>query len=173
MSHTITREKIELLFAEAVKDADREKLGQLLHETGEYQIQDEQLDHVDVDKQQFIKWIISKRNDTTSLEYYTDQCMLCQTGNPVLIFNDGYFPARPKDNSYSSKTGLMLNISDGRIDTIMFCFTFLNTINRPHYEVLAECMKECMSERGCTLDEAIDMVIRQDKDGTLPISNGS
>ena len=134
--------ELENKFAKAIVNMDFQLLSEILHNDGEFNIQDKEFETKDVNKKGFIKWITTKRNEITQVEYYFDQCLHCKIGNPVVIFNNGSFPREIKDSSEKSKTGLMLNVKDNKIDTVQFCYTLLNTENKCMFEINGDIVKE-------------------------------
>ena len=56
-------------------------------------------------------------------------------GNLYLYLTNGKFPRDIKHNSERSKTGLMLNTNEGKINEIKFCFAFLKTENKYQIEI--------------------------------------
>ncbi len=120
MASALIEEKVEHLFAKAIKELDIDLLHRLIKPIGEYDAQDEKLEIIHLSKEAYIEWIVNKRRKIEDIDYYFDQCLLCSIGNTVVIFNDGYFPHKVKENAGQSKAGLMLNVTDGQIDTIKF-----------------------------------------------------
>lgn len=136
--------EIETKFAKYIVDMDFAQLADLLDDNGEYNIQDNNLQTIDVNKDQFLAWITDKRKEVSALEYYFDQCLYCKIGNPVVMFNNGDFPREILDSSEQSKTGLMLNAQDNKINVVRFCYTLLNTENKYQFEIHASVVKEYM-----------------------------
>ena len=150
----IKTEDIATEFARGTKQKDIELLKTLLNKDGTFQIQNEELDTIEVDKREFIKWYKDKLDSTTVTTIDYDQCILCATGNSVVLFNSGKFPRAIIDDSERSKTGLMLNIKNGKINDIRFCFSFLKTENRNVFECRGEKIKEYIKQ-GLSTSEAI------------------
>jgi hypothetical protein len=116
--------KTQVLFAEAIADADEAILHEILHDQGEFNIQDDKLDTQIVNKTEYIAWILKKRKQVKNIQYCFDTCLDCMMGNPVVIFNNGTFPRSPIQNFDTRLTGLMLCIRDGQINDI--CFYYKN-----------------------------------------------
>ena len=154
--------ELENKFAKAIVNMDFQLLSEILHNDGEFNIQDEEFETKDVNKKGFIKWITTKRNEINQLEYYFDQCLHCKIGNPVVIFNNGSFPREIKDSSEKSKTGLMLNVRDNKIDTVQFCYTLLNTENKCMFEIDGDIIKEYLGASFPSKDDANFMRIYLD-----------
>lgn len=116
-------------FAFASKSKDLTHLESLLSENGTFDIQTVDLETQDVGKHEFIKWYGMKLQETeiTSIAY--DRCLHCFIGNRVVLFNDGQFPRTIKDCSERSKTGIMLDIQNGLISTLKFCYLFAKAEN--------------------------------------------
>ena len=94
-------------FIFAVESKNMITLANLLSEGGEFDIPDQNGEVKEVGK---------------------DQCLRCQIGNPVVFFNDGEFPKKnlPFERP---RMGLMLEINNGKIALIQFCYTFLHSKN--------------------------------------------
>ena len=112
-----------------------ENIKKLLDINGEFEIQDEKKNSIEVKKDVFIDWYQKKLEATTVTSVKFDQCIGCSFGKSILIFNKGKFPRDIKHNSERSKTGLMLNTSGGKINEIKFCFAFLKTENKYQIEI--------------------------------------
>lgn len=63
-----------------------------------------------------------------------DQCLFCQVGNPVVLFNGGTFPYNPVDFFEKSIQGLMLEFEDDLISGITFCGTLVKTSTNYNFE---------------------------------------
>ena len=122
-------------FSDYTLNSEIENIRQLLDIDGEFEIQDEKKDSIEVKRDAFIDWFSKKLKTTkiTSVEY--DQCIGCSFGKSIVIFNQGKFPREIKHNSERSKTGLMLNTNEGKINEIKFCFAFLKTENKYQIEI--------------------------------------
>jgi len=122
-------------FSDYTLNSEIENIRQLLDIDGEFEIQDEKKDSIEVKRDAFIDWFSKKLKTTkiTSVEY--DQCIGCSFGKSIVIFNQGKFPREIKHNSERSKTGLMINTSDNKINGIKFCFGFLKTENKYQIEI--------------------------------------
>jgi len=79
--------------------------------------------------------IKKKLEATTVSSVDLDQCIGCSFGKSIIILNQGKFPREIKHNSERSKTGLMLNTNEGKINEIKFCFAFLKTENKYQIEI--------------------------------------
>ena len=132
---TKSRESIIKEFSDYTLNNEIENIRQLLDINGEFEIQDENKNSIEVKKDAFIDWYQKKLEATavTSVEF--DQCIGCSFGKSILIFNQGKFPREIKHNSERSKTGLMLNTNEGKINEIKFCFAFLKTENKYQIEI--------------------------------------
>ncbi len=115
-------------FIFAVETKNMITLANLLSEGGEFEIDDEKRESHEVGKYQFLAWFEKKLKKTTIRNSSTDQCLRCQIGNPVVFFNNGEFPK--KNLSFERpRMGLMLEINNGKIALIQFCYTFLHSKN--------------------------------------------
>ena len=154
---TIKIADIAIEFARASKLNDIELIRGLLHDKGEFEIQDKDNEIIDANKNEFVKWYKTKLDKTpiTSIDY--DQCLHCHIGNSVVIFNDGNFPRKIKDCSERSKTGLMVDAKDNKIITLKFCFVFLKTENKYDYECTNDKVNELVKQ-GLSFNEAYKKV---------------
>lgn len=145
-------------FALASKTKDVDHLQSLLSDMGTFDIQTEELDTQEVGKQEFIKWYGQKLEETqiNNIEY--DQCLHCFIGNRVVLFNGGQFPRKVKDDSERSKTGIMLDIKDGLISTVKFCYLFVVADNKYVFECRIDKIKEYQSQ-GMSWDQAYSKVL--------------
>lgn len=160
-THTSTQ-NIAVEFALASERKDLHHLESLLSEDGTFDIQTADLETLEVDKYKFIQWYGLKLQETeiTSIDY--DQCLHCFIGNQVVLFNDGQFPRSIKDCSERSKTGIMLDIQNGLISTLKFCYLFIVTDNQYVFECRIDRIKEYQSQ-GMSYSEAFKKVL-----GTYP-----
>ena len=130
MTQTLTStQNIAIEFAMASERKDLHHLESLLSENGTFDIQTADLETLEVGKHEFIKWYekMLRETEITSIAY--DRCLHCFIGNRVVLFNDGQFPRSIKDCSERSKTGIMLDIQDGLISTLKFCYLFVEADN--------------------------------------------
>jgi len=125
----IPTQNIAVEFALASKNKDLPHLESLLSENGTYDIQTADLETLEVSKQEFIEWYGMKLQETEITSIVYDRCLHCFIGNRVVLFNDGQFPRSIKDCSERSKTGIMLDIQDGLISTLKFCYLFAKADN--------------------------------------------
>ena len=138
--------EIVVQFTEAVQEKNYVLISELLSDKGEYTIQDKDLETIDVNKTEFLKWFLAKLRDIKILSVDYDQCSLCKIGNPVIIFNKGLFPKTAIDDSEKSMTGLMLDIQENKIIGITFCYSFLHRENKYLLDCKAEKIKKLMNE---------------------------
>lgn len=134
----IKTQNIAVEFAKATKQKNIELLYSLLDEEGEFEIQDVKNETVEANKSVFLKWYKTKLEATNITEIVYDQCMFCQIGNSVVIFNNGEFPRLIKDSSERVKTGIMIDAKNGKITTLKFCFSFIKTENKYKFEINLE-----------------------------------
>lgn len=141
-------------FAHASQRKDLSYLEQLLSDSGEFEIQDETLETYDVGKTEFLNWYSQKLNQTaiTSISY--DQCLHCQIGASVVLFNDGTFPRKIKDSSERVKSGFKVDVKEDKIDNLKFCFVFLKTENKYKFQCEIDEMKEDF-KKGLTITEVL------------------
>lgn len=128
-------------FATAVETKDLNHIKNLLSEDGIFDIQGNETT-LEVNKFEFIKWFapILESFTITKIEY--DHCLHCSIGNPVVLFNNGTFPRTAKSPTEYSKTGIMLDVKDGKIITLKFCFKFLKNENKAVLECMVEEMRK-------------------------------
>jgi hypothetical protein len=156
---TSTR-KIVMQFAEAVRDNETDLISSLLSETGVFAAQDGGLGTIQVSKETFIQWFISRLNEAVISKVDYDTCIYCSMGSPVVLFNDGQFPRIIADDSEKSMTGLMLEVSEGLIAGISFCYSFAHLENRCHFEIMSDRVKE-LTAQGVPLMKACNTVIER------------
>jgi hypothetical protein len=122
-------------FSKAIQERDIKKIQLLLSEHGVYEIQSPRLNTLQVNKKRFVSWIKKrlKQEDQITISY--DQCMHCSIGATVLLLNNGSFPRQIKDSSERSKTGLMLEVQDGMISRLKFCFVLVKSENKYVFEM--------------------------------------
>jgi hypothetical protein len=137
MNTTTTKstESIIKEFSDYTLNNEIENIRQLLDINGEFEIQDEKKDSIEVKRDAFIDWYQKKLEATTVTSVDLDQCIGCSFGKSIIILNQGKFPREIKHNSERSKTGLMLNTNEGKINEIKFCFAFLKTENKYQIEI--------------------------------------
>ena len=100
--------------------------------------------------------IVLSRPRISKIEH--DQCLHCKIGNPVILFNDGKFPPVKKEMANISINGLMLDIQDGLIREIKFCYTLLCRTNKYQYECISPLVDK-LTDTGIPLMKAIDIVM--------------
>lgn len=137
-------------FSDATLTHNFEKLGELLSDDGEFQIPDKDGKSKDVIKSEFLEWYKTRMLSTPITKVEHDQCINCQFGKPVVLFNEGSFP-RTMDHQFQlMKTGLVISIREEKIIEIGFCYTFLKNENRYG----SDCMKDLMKAEGIPYEEA-------------------
>jgi hypothetical protein len=158
LEKTETKRQVGTAFAEAIKNNDRAALTNLLDESTEYDLENDMRVIIKGGKQEFIMWVMDKRNKQEISRYYFDTCTNCNCGAPVLILNDGFFPTDSREGGISfgrmERCGLMLNIHRDRIKNIGLCFSFLQTENISVLDVTSILIKKYMDEHKCDYDEA-------------------
>ena len=154
----VKTEDIAVEFAMSTKLKDIEHLSSLLSENGSFAIQDHYGKTIFVNREDFIKWYENELKDAIITDIDYDQCIQCMIGNKVVLFNSGRFPISFTDNSERSKTGLMLDIQEGKIIGLNFCRGLLKTDNKDVFECRGEKIKEYISQ-GMSVDEAIRKAI--------------
>jgi len=129
-------------FAQASIRKDISYIEGLLSDIGEYEIQNNSLETIEVGKQEFITWYSNKLSQTPiqSIEY--DQCLHCQIGARVVLFNEGKFPRQIKDTSERSKTAYKIESNADYITSLKFCFVFLETDNKYEFQCEIDKLRE-------------------------------
>lgn len=153
-----TAKDIVTQFAKAVQEKNIESIASLLADDGEFNTQDMELNTIsNCNKVQFIDWLTRQlsQKSVTSVDY--DTCILCRTGNPVVLFNDGLFVLQ-QEYKTKSRTGFMLHIIDGLIREIAFCFSFAHRENKSQMEYDNDEVNKLMAQ-GVPLIEAIETVL--------------
>lgn len=149
-------------FANAVKEKDVALFSSLLDDDGVYEIETKKLKIIKAKKSAFITWLTTKLNSSEIHSVVYDQCLHCQIGNPVVLFNDGRFPRTTTEGSDRSKTGLMFELNDDKISYIKFCFLFVKTENKFNFECRAEKIKQYMDD-GLSFEDAFKKTSDEDK----------
>lgn len=134
MIHSINNPVLE--FALAILEKDRNRLEQILSDGGKFEAMNYQFDIVTVNEFIFMDWIMERLQTTTVTNYLLDFDANYPT-HPVILFNNGQFPAihTELDDAYLLGLGLVHN--QHTIEHIYFCHEFVHT---PNYSI-AEKMK--------------------------------
>lgn len=163
--NTCYKENSEILnhFKDIIVQKNFVAIEDLLSESGEYDIQNQDLETISVGKSQFLNWFCSllKNEDITSIDI--DQCLFCKIGNPVFIINGGSFPRKIKSHAEMYITGLMLEPDNHKVSNITFCYSFLNRENNSVFNNNMKKIK-ALEEKGYTLSEASIKVLGFDID---------
>ena len=110
MVSQITTQEIVEQFSGAVRSKDMARIAMLLADNGEYNTQDAELNTItDSNKVQFLDWLTKQlsQNEVAKIEY--DTCILCRTGNPVVLFNEGLFVLQQEHKAKSRQDSLWHN----------------------------------------------------------------
>jgi hypothetical protein len=146
---------IAIEFAANVKNQDFISLKSILEKSGEFEAEPTPNGESEIySRDAYLEWLQSKCQSTQIRKIDYDQCLFCQIGNPVVLFNDGRFPKKMTEDANRSKAGLMLDIKRNKIASIKFCYTFLKTENKFLYECKGPIIKDLM-DKGYTLKQAI------------------
>ncbi len=148
------------IFADAVIKKDLISIGSLLHPDGRFEIVHEDLIIPDTDKDTFMEWFADKLKGSNIQSVVFDTCILCLTGNPVLIFNDGQFPWKVTNFAARSKSGLALELRDDKFSMIKFCYVFLKNENKYNFECTGQKIKHLM-KTGSSFEEAYKIVMNE------------
>ena len=151
--------EIATTFANAVQAKNTSLIASILADDGKFETQDSQLDTIEhCSKAVFLAWVETAISETSIFRVEHDQCLHCKIGNPVLLFNDGKFPPVKKEMANISMNGLMLDIQDGLISEIKFCYTFLGRENKYQHECISPLVDE-LTDTGIPLMKAIDIIM--------------
>jgi hypothetical protein len=142
-------------FSNATTEKDFISIEKILDEKGIFEIQDNNLEMIDVGKNEFLTWYKNTLSTVEILEHHYDQCVGCSFGKQVVLFNDGSFPRVQKDLSDRSKTGFMIDSENGKITKIAFCFVFLKTENKYIFECVGKIINDEV-KKGVNFDQAVE-----------------
>jgi hypothetical protein len=127
--------------AQAISSFDISEVANLLSDTGEFAVQNENYEVVISGKNDFIAWIDScYRKFSFSgvfrkrLSFTVVQCMHCVTGNPIIIFETGRFPVFSGAQAKNEQSGLVIKSVENKITGIELCFLVMKTENPFIYE---------------------------------------
>lgn len=137
-------------FSEAILQKDIKTIQSLLAEDGTFNIQSPKLNTLEVSKKRFITWFKKRLKQTETIEISFDSCLFCSIGAIVLLINGGKFPRQIKDSSERSKTGIMIEVKQGLISRLKFCYVFTKTENKYVFEEKIERIKH-YTEKGLSL----------------------
>jgi len=157
--------RVKQLYVVSEKNIRKDLAGieELPSGSGEYDIQNQELETIAVEKSLFVDWFCTllKNEDINSIDI--DQCLFCKIGNPVLIINGGSFPRRIKSHSEMHITGLMLEFDRNKISNVTFCYSFLNRENNSVFKHNIQKIK-ALEDTGLSLSEASIKVLGFDID---------
>lgn len=122
------------LFVLGSKNINVSIIEKLLDDNGVFEIEDSFQEIVDVNKKRFLSWYRKKLLKTKIYEVNFDQCIGCSFGKSVVLFNNGTFPKIPKKFTDNTKTGIMFEVSEGKICRIRLCIKFLKTENKTVFQ---------------------------------------
>lgn len=129
----LSQSKILEQFKDAILIKDINKLGDLLSDTGLYEMQNIAQKEYKARKKKYLEWIQKRFDNTEIVDVYFDKCTSCEKGKPVAIINDGKFPRINSNNGGEySKFGMVLIIENNKIERIQFCTMFAKTKNCPN-----------------------------------------
>lgn len=119
-------------FAFAFAHFDIAALSTLLADKGEFIIQDENLEDLLVeDKADYLAWLQNRftefKEDSPQkkkLKFEFDTCGGCSTGCPVIYFEGAIFPRLADDPEEMLLHGKMIDVKDGKVQRILFCYNF-------------------------------------------------
>lgn len=159
MQKTCALSEQELLesFVDAFKTVDFQKLEEILSDTGEFDVQDDALETIASDRSTFLHWIKPRLKQTPIVSVDYDQCLFCDIGCPVVLFNKGEFPRRARSFGENSTTGLRVGIENGTIKRIQFCNNLTNTKTQFEYERVGHKISE-LTKTGMSFHEAYAQV---------------
>lgn len=126
MIHSITNPVLE--FALAILEKDRARLERILSDGGKFEAMNYQFDIVTVNEYIFMDWIM-ERLQTITVTNYTLDFDAQYPNRPVILFNNGQFPAIHTELNDKYLLGLGLVHNEHTIEHIYFCHEFLHTPN--------------------------------------------
>lgn len=161
---TTTNDPKEIVrtFAAAVQERNYDLITSMLADNGKYKIMDLDFSVIDATcKGEFLCWFLPAITfvDIETIEY--DTCILCKMGNPVVIFNNGQFPKVKRDLSIQAMNGLMLEIEDGLICGISFCYYFATKENISQLDYNDAQIRK-LTDTGMELEQAVDIVLKRE-----------
>lgn len=116
-------------FIRASFENDFEAFNDLLSSKGEFNIQDQDEEILEVNKNEFIDWYKNKLIHFSIQSVEFDHCSKCVKGGNVVMFNKGLFPVQNKKPWNMHLTGLLIEEEEGQIINIAFCYAFENKRN--------------------------------------------
>jgi hypothetical protein len=119
-------------FAHSFAHFDTAGISKLMAPKGEFIIQDQDGEDLLVeDRADYLSWLQNRfadyREDSLAkkkLKYEFDTCNGCSAGCPVLYFEGAIFPRISEDPEEVLMHGLMVDIKQGKIQRILFCYNF-------------------------------------------------
>ena len=160
----IDTKEIVKQFASAVHDKDINLIASLLADDGIFENREEGL-HLENDKTKatFLKWFIHELSSNAIYSVNFDTCNSCYIGNPVLLFNDGQFPATKPATGWgnNSISAMMLGVANGKINMIKFCNSMKRTKSKFWFQVFGEEIMLYERETDAPFNEAYEHVLLQ------------
>lgn len=129
----------------------------MLDDNGKFEIQDEQLESVNVNKKPFLEWWQVKWNERgwadvpePEMEIDVDTCADCDKGCKVFFLDYGNFPYEAgKSGGDYVLHALLLKELNGRITSVKACSKFENKHNPMRVEILQSRVNDIMAEEKC------------------------
>lgn len=132
--------------AEAISLYNIEGVAILLSDNGSYAIQDENLKIVYAGKGEFLKWLRGCYSNLffggrfrRRLSFNIVQCLHRVTGNPIIVFDNGRFPAFSGKREKNSQSGLVIKSDEKMVTGIELCLLVMKTEKPFLYE--KRCLK--------------------------------
>jgi hypothetical protein len=130
--------------AEAISSLNIHEISRLMSENGKFVVQNENHEVMISDKEKFIKWLSVCYHDympawrlRKRLKFNIVKSMHYPTGNPVIIFEDGRFPAFTFNQTQIEKSGFVIISENNRIMGIEFCLLKVKTESPFIYEKIS------------------------------------
>lgn len=150
-------------FADALKIKDFLTIEKLLSDNGTFQISMPNAERISVSKSDYTIYLLKLVEDAKIDSFTYDQCLYCNAGARVILFNEGRFPFNDlKNQDKREKTGFMLAVTDGRINEIKYCYSFLKNDNRSQMDVNGDRIKQLMNDNGWDFDKAYASIFKKD-----------
>lgn len=118
-------------FAKALAAGDLRRAGQFLADDGEFMVNSKRGEDRPVGKRAYLIWLsrqysrFRKDNPAGELTWAADRCFDCLIGKPVILFSDGTFPVKNRLSWETRKTGLAMEVENGKITVCLLCSSFM------------------------------------------------
>ena len=156
-TQTLSDQEVIENFVIACKTVDIKRIEGMLADTGEYDVQDDALEAIVTDKSTFLIWFKQRLEQTKIESVDYDNCLYCNIGCPVVLFNKGEFPRRARSLSENSTTGLRIGVGNGSINRVQFCNNLVRTETQFEFERVGHKIVD-LTKKGVSFHEAYSQV---------------